>query len=105
MPTNRPPLYPSPGPMPNPSPRPRPRPAAQRRNDKTEREQARWDAKYAKAVTPAQRAAVDFDRVRAAIKDLERLDPQRAEAHWHELSAILRRLHDATRRDVAPKRR
>ena len=101
MPTSRPPLYPSPGPMPS----PRPRPAAKRRADKAEREQARWDAKYAKAVTTAQRAAVDFDRVRAAIKDLERLDPQRAEAHWHELSAILRRLHDATRRDVAPKRR
>jgi hypothetical protein len=86
-------------------PSPRHRPAAARRKSKEEREQARWDAKYAKAVTPAQRAAVDFDRVRAAIKDLERVDPQRADAHWHELSAILHRLHDATRRDVAPRRR
>jgi hypothetical protein len=101
MPSNRPPLYPNPGPMPT----PRARPAAQRKKDKAEREQARWDAKYARAVTPAQRAAVDFDRVRAAIKDLERVDPNRADAHWHELSAILRRLCDATRRDVAPKRR
>ena len=101
MPTNRPPLYPPPGPMPT----PRHRPAPQRRTEKAEREQARWDAKYARAVTPAQRAAVDFDRVRAAIKDLERRDPQRAAAHWSELSAILRRLCDATRRDVAPKRR
>ena len=101
MPSDRPPLYPNPSPM----PRPRQRPAAARRKDKAEREQARWDAKYARAVTPAQRAAVDFDRVRAAIKDLERRDPQRAAAHWSELSAILRRLRDVTCRDVTPKRR
>lgn len=100
-PTNRPLLYPSPGPM----PQPRRRPAAQRRADKAEREQERWDAKYSRAVTPAQKAAVDFDRVRAAIKDLERIDPARAAARWSELSAILTRLCDATRRDVAPKRR
>ena len=102
MPTNRPPLYLSPGPMPQPRPH---RPAAQRRKSKEEREQARWDAKYAKAVTPAQRAAVDFDRVRAAIKDLERRDPQRAAAYWSELSGLLRRLRDVTCRDVTPKRR
>lgn len=100
-PTNRPPLYPNPGPM----PAPRRPPAAQRRADKAEREQARWDAKYSRAVTPAQRAAVDFDRLRAALKDLERTDPARAGAYWVELSRLLARLCDATRRDVAPKRR
>lgn len=101
MPTNRPPLYPTPGPMPE----PRRRSAAQRRKDKAERENARWEAKYSRAVTPAQRAAVDFDRARAAIKDLERIDPARAEIYWAELSAFFRRLCDATRRDVVPKRR
>jgi hypothetical protein len=86
-------------------PQPRRRPVAQRRAEKAEREQERWDAKYAKAVTPAQRAAVDFDRVRATIKDLERTDPARADAYWVELSRMLARLCDATRRDVAPRRR
>lgn len=100
-PTNRPPLYPSPGPMPG----PRRRPAAQRRADKAEREAKRWAAKYAAAVTPAQRAAVDFDRLRATLKDLERIDPARAAARWAELSAILARLRDVTCRDVTPKRR
>ena len=56
------PLRPTPGPI----PRPRRRPAAQRRADRAERDEARWDASYAKAVTPAQLAAVDFDRVRSA---------------------------------------
>ena len=100
MPNNRPPSYPAPVPIP-----PQRRPVAQRRADKAEREAERWAAKYAKAATPAQRAAVDFDRVRAAIRDLEKHDPQRAAAYWSELSAILGRLHDATRRDVAPRRR
>lgn len=100
-PSSRPPLYPNPRPLPGPGRRP----AAQRRAEKAEREKARWDAKYARAVTPAQRAAVDFDRVRAAIKDLERNDPARADAYWAELSALLTRLRDVTCRDVTPRRR
>ena len=92
-------------PPPTPLPAPPRRPAAQRRADKAEREAARWAAKYANAATPAQRAAVDFDRVRSAIRKLEEIDPTRATAYWSELSAILGRLHDATRRDVAPRRR
>lgn len=101
MPTNRPPMYPMPGPM----PQPRLRPAAQRRADAAEREADRWAAKYAKAATPAQKAAVDFDRARAALKKLENIDPHRAAAYWAELSAFLDRLRNATQRDVAPKRR
>lgn len=100
-PSNRPPPHPPPILPPGQGRRP----AAERRADKAQREQKRWDAKYARAVTPAQRAAVDFDRVRAAIKDLERRDPQRAAALWNELSAVLARLRDVTCRDVTPRRR
>ena len=92
-------------PPPAPVPAPRRRPAAERRADKAEREAARWAAKYANAATPAQRAAVDFDRVRSAIRKLEDTDPTRATAYWSELSALLGRLRNATQRDVAPKRR
>ena len=101
MPNNRPPLYPPP--IPPPAPRRRSN-ASRRRADAAERENERWAAKYAKAVTPAQKAAVDFDRVRAAIRDLERRDPARAAAYWLELSAILGRLCDATRRDATRRR-
>jgi hypothetical protein len=100
-PNDRPRPYPAPGP----GQPPRRRPAGQRRADRAEREEARWAAKYANATTPGRVAAVDFDRVRAAIRDIEDLDPQLAAARWAELSAVLRKLHDATRRDVARRRR
>ena len=100
-PSNRPHLYPVPVPPPGQGRRP----AAERRADKAARETERWDAKYAKAVTPAQKAAVDFDRLRAALKDLERRDPQQAAAYWSQLSAILTRLRNATQRNVAPRGR
>jgi len=103
MPSNHPRPYPSnpPGPIPG----PRRRPAAQRRADRDEREAARWQAKYAKATTPAQTAAVDFDRVRAAIRDIEQTDPQRADALWAQLSAVLRNLRAVSCRDGTPRRR
>ena len=100
-PTDRPRPYPSPGPY---QP-PRRRPAAQRRADRDEREAARWAAKYANAATPAQTAAVDFDRVRAAIRDVARVDQQRADALWAQLSAVLRNWRDVTCRDVTPRGR
>jgi hypothetical protein len=105
-PSNRPRPHLTPVPSPAPPPPGRARvPVAARRADRAAREQERWDAKYARAVTPAQKAAVDFDRVRAAIKDLERRDPPRAAALWNELSAILTRLRDVSCRDVTPRRR
>jgi hypothetical protein len=81
------------------------RPVAQRRAERAEREEARWQAKYAKAVTPAQRAAVDFDRVRAAIRDVERVDPERAVLLWAELSTLLQKLRAVSCRDGTPRRR
>jgi hypothetical protein len=101
MPSNHPRPYPSnqSGPIPG------RRPAAQRRADRAERDEQHWAARYAEAVTPAQVAAVDFDRLRSTLKKLEHTDPQLAARYWAELSSLLRKLRHATQRNVAPRRR
>lgn len=76
---------------------------AARPAEKAAREEKRWAARYAAARTPAQVAAVDFDRLRAVIKDLARRDPAAADRRWAELSALLAKLRDVTSRDVRPR--
>ena len=103
MPSNHPRPYP-PNPT-GPIPGPRRRPVAERRTDRAERDEQHWAARYAEARTPAQVAAVDFDRVRSELKKLQDTDPELAARLWSELSGLLRRLRHATQRNVAPRRR
>jgi hypothetical protein len=70
-------------------------PVAERRAARRARDEQRWAARYAKATTAAQLAAVEFDRLRAALRDLAKRDPQAAEAAWNDVYALLAKIRES----------
>lgn len=77
-------------------------PVAQRRADRAAAHRRRWAARYARAATPSQRAAVDWDRLRAALADLAKQDPAAAERAWLSVASLLSDAAD--RYQPAPRR-
>lgn len=84
-------------------------PVAERRAARAERDEQRWAAKYAKAVTPAALAGVEFDRVRAALTQLAKRDPDAADRAWRDLFALLQNARKSravsSRHGTGPTRR
>lgn len=58
---------------------------------KADKQAQLWAAKYAAAATPADVAALEFDRTRAAIGDLP---PRQAEKAWKRLAEVMARHRD-----------
>ncbi|WP_154697037.1 hypothetical protein [Lentzea guizhouensis] len=54
---------------------------------KPDRTAQHWAGRYASATTPAAQAAVEWDRARAAVRDLPEQQQKQA---WRELAAKLR---------------
>jgi hypothetical protein len=71
------------------------RPAGQTWRQRVEQNRGRHvAARYARAHTGAERAAVEFDRARRALRRLEKRDPAAAQVGWEALGEVLARFAD-----------